>query len=89
MRLDGDAAVLILTCIALSLIAVILLTILVAAVLPQPLFRICDSSYPDFCLDPDMPDLDCDDVPWDDFAVIPPDPHGFDADRDGTGCETR
>ena len=48
----------------------------------------CDySSYPDFCIPP-PPSLNCDDVDGKDFTVFPPDPHGFDRDHDGEGCET-
>ena len=49
----------------------------------------CDPSYPDFCIPPPPPDLDCADVGQEDFAVLPPDPHGFDGDGDGVGCESR
>ncbi len=35
------------------------------------------------------PDLDCDDIWYENFRVVKhPDPHGFDADADGVGCET-
>jgi hypothetical protein len=50
----------------------------------------CDSSYPDVCIPPPPPDLNCGDagVPVN-FQVLPPDPHGFDGnDNDGIGCET-
>jgi micrococcal nuclease len=48
----------------------------------------CDrKSYPDVCIPPYPPDLDCDDVPMKNFKVLPPDPHGFDPDKDGIGCE--
>jgi PKD repeat protein len=48
----------------------------------------CDSSYPDDCIRPPPPDLDCgDDGVPENFEVLPPDPHGFDADNDGIGCE--
>lgn len=48
----------------------------------------CDPSYPDFCIPPPPPDLDCKDVkPHKKFRVLPPDPHGFDRDGDGIGCE--
>ena len=46
----------------------------------------CDPSYPDLCL-PSFPDLDCGEVGASGFAVLPPDPHGFDGDGDGVGCE--
>jgi micrococcal nuclease len=48
----------------------------------------CDPSYPGVCIPPYPPDLDCDDVPFSDFEVRPPDPHGFDGEGDGVGCET-
>jgi hypothetical protein len=48
----------------------------------------CDSAYPDFCIPPPPPDLDCADIGVKDFTVRPPDPHGFDADGDGVGCES-
>jgi len=27
-------------------------------------------------------------IPYRNFNVLPPDPHGFDGDHDGIGCET-
>ncbi len=49
----------------------------------------CDPAYPTVCLPSPPPDLNCPDVlPLSDFVVLPPDPHGFDRDRDGIGCET-
>jgi micrococcal nuclease len=47
----------------------------------------CDPSYPGVCIPPAPPDLDCPDVPHRRFAVVPPDPHGFDGNGDGVGCE--
>lgn len=47
----------------------------------------CDPSYPTLCL-PSYPDLDCGDINARNFPVIGKDPHGFDADNDGIGCET-
>ena len=47
----------------------------------------CDPSYPGICIPPPPPDLDCADVPQKSFRVIGDDPHGFDADSDGVGCE--
>jgi len=47
----------------------------------------CDPSYPDVCIPPPPPDLDCRDIPYRRFRVLPPDPHGFDRDRDGIGCQ--
>ncbi|MBA4385462.1 MAG: hypothetical protein C0410_12060 [Anaerolinea sp.] len=48
----------------------------------------CDPSYPTVCIPPPPPDLDCPEIQYDDFKVLPPDPHGFDRDNDGIGCET-
>jgi hypothetical protein len=55
----------------------------------------CDSAYPDFCIPPPPPDLNCKDLnPRDypgahkNFSVRAPDPHEFDADHDGLGCES-
>jgi hypothetical protein len=48
----------------------------------------CDPAYPTVCIPPSPPDLDCTDVPYRNFEVLPPDPHHFDGDRDGIGCET-
>ena len=47
----------------------------------------CDPSYPTVCIPPPPPDLDCKDVPYRDFVVRAPDPHRFDGDHDGRGCE--
>jgi endonuclease YncB( thermonuclease family) len=47
----------------------------------------CDAAYPDFCIPPPPPDLDCKDITWKDFRVLAPDPHRFDGDKDGRGCE--
>jgi micrococcal nuclease len=48
----------------------------------------CDPSYPTVCIPPSPPDLDCPQIPSSDFRVLPPDPHRFDRDRDGIGCES-
>ncbi|MGH2455401.1 MAG: thermonuclease family protein [Candidatus Limnocylindria bacterium] len=48
----------------------------------------CDPSYPDVCIPPYPPDLDCGDIPFKRFAVLAPDLHGFDGDHDGIGCES-
>ena len=47
----------------------------------------CDPSYPGVCIPPYPPDLDCADVPYKRFRVVGADPHGFDGDGDGIGCE--
>jgi cytoskeletal protein RodZ len=48
----------------------------------------CDPSYPDFCIPSPPPDLDCPDVSGKRFTVSGSDPHGFDRDGDGVGCES-
>ena len=49
----------------------------------------CDSAYPDVCIPPAPPDLDCKDIEYRNFRVLPTDPHGFDGrDNDGIGCES-
>ena len=48
----------------------------------------CDKSYPDFCIPQSPPDLNCKDITEKRFTVLPPDPHNFDADEDGIGCES-
>jgi micrococcal nuclease len=47
----------------------------------------CDPSYPDTCIPPPPPDLDCGDVSARFFAVEGSDPHRFDADGNGIACE--
>jgi micrococcal nuclease len=48
----------------------------------------CDPSYPTVCIPSPPPDLDCGDIPERNFTVIGSDPHRFDGDNDGIGCET-
>jgi uncharacterized repeat protein (TIGR01451 family) len=52
----------------------------------------CAASYPTVCIPPPPPDLDCNQVPYRNFTVLwnvpNPDPHHFDGDHDGIGCET-
>ncbi len=47
----------------------------------------CDLAYPDVCIPPPPPDLQCADVSFRNFRVLPPDPHRFDGNNDGEGCE--
>jgi micrococcal nuclease len=49
----------------------------------------CDPAYPDVCIRPLNPggDLDCSDIPYRRFRVLPSDPHRFDGDGNGIGCE--
>ena len=60
--------------------------------IPQAPAGNCEPSYPDVCIPIGSADLDCGDmsvrafsVRWD---VAVPDPHRFDADADGIGCES-
>jgi len=55
---------------------------------PAPAPSRCDPSYPTVCIPSPPPDLDCGDIPHTNFTVRPPDPHRFDGDGDGVGCET-
>jgi len=48
----------------------------------------CDESYPDVCIPVYPPDLDCGEIRYVNFSVLQPDPHGFDIDNDGIGCES-
>jgi hypothetical protein len=48
----------------------------------------CDPSYPTVCIKPPPPSLNCGDIPYRRFVVRGDDPHGFDRDHDGIGCET-
>lgn len=49
----------------------------------------CHQSYPTVCIPPRPPDLDCKDIPYRYFPVRGGDPHNFDSDHDGIGCESR
>ncbi len=53
--------------------------------LPAP--SICDPAYPGICIAPAPPDLDCGQIAFKRFTVLAPDPHNFDGDGDGIGCE--
>lgn len=53
----------------------------------QPKRSNCDPAYPDVCIPPFPPDLDCNQINYCSFRVLSPDPHGFDGDGDGWGCE--
>jgi hypothetical protein len=59
---------------------------------PPPPSGSCAASYPDFCIKPPPPDLNCADISATNFRVrwdVPdPDPHHFDGNRDGVGCES-
>jgi len=48
----------------------------------------CLPSYPDFCIKPPPPTLNCSDLEQKDFTVRDPDPHDLDRDGNGIGCES-
>jgi micrococcal nuclease len=47
----------------------------------------CDPDYEGACIPPYPPDLDCSEVSASGFRSVGRDPHGFDGDGDGVGCE--
>ena len=58
---------------------------------PLPVAGECDASYPDLCIPPAPPYLNCDYIyglGMSHITVYAPDPHGFDDDGDGVGCES-
>jgi hypothetical protein len=59
---------------------------------PPPPSGNCHPSYPMVCIPPPPPDLDCADIQFDNvrvrWDVADPDPHHFDGNRDGVGCES-
>lgn len=59
-------------------------------VIVPPLCKIqnCDTSYPTVCIPSPPPDLDCGEIGYRNFEVLPPDPHRFDGDKNGIGCES-
>lgn len=63
-----------------------------APILPIAAPSNCEPSYPGICIPTGSADLDCGEVQWRRFEVrwdvANPDPHGFDGDGDGIGCES-
>jgi hypothetical protein len=59
---------------------------------PPPPTGNCAVSYPTVCIPRPPPDLNCADIPYANFRVrwdvADPDPHHFDGNRDGVGCES-
>ncbi|HLP91954.1 MAG TPA: thermonuclease family protein [Nostocaceae cyanobacterium] len=49
-------------------------------------FNTCDPSYPDVCIPPPPPDLNCGDIPYRKIRVTGIDPHKLDGNRDGIAC---
>ncbi len=60
--------------------------------IPQAPAGGCEPSYPDVCIPIGSADIDCGAIAARRFAVVwtvpVPDPHAFDADADGIGCES-
>ena len=48
----------------------------------------CDPAYPTLCIPRNSGDLDCGDIGARRFPVPGADPHRFDGDNDGVGCES-
>jgi micrococcal nuclease len=73
----------------LLLIALVTAFIVVVIHIPSPAAAQsnCSPAYPDVCIAPAPPDLDCKDISHRNFKVVAPDPHKFDGDKDGIGCE--
>jgi micrococcal nuclease len=63
-------------------------TTTIAATTSTAAARNCDPSYPTVCIPPKPPDLDCGEISHRNFKVTGSDPHGFDRDNDGVGCES-
>lgn len=47
----------------------------------------CNPAYPDVCIPSPPPYLSCNEISFRNFRILPPDPHEFDRDGDGLGCE--
>jgi micrococcal nuclease len=54
---------------------------------PTPTAEICHPAYPYVCIAPRPPELDCKDIPFRNFTAWPPDPHNFDRNHNGIGCD--
>jgi len=48
----------------------------------------CHPAYPGVCIPAPPPDLNCGDISYRNFKVLPPDPHNFDGNKDGVACES-
>jgi len=72
-----------------------LLIITTTVSIAQQPTQTCDPAYPrdlagnKICIPSPPPDLDCKDITYRRFVVLDPDPHNFDTDKDGIGCEGR
>jgi hypothetical protein len=75
------------TCRYVALIRAEILPTATPTATPTETPEFCAAEYPTVCIPPPPPDLDCSDIEFQNFTVLPPDRHGFDTDRDGIGCE--
>ena len=48
----------------------------------------CSPAYPDVCIPPAPPDLDCGDIEFKNIRVLKPDPHKLDGNKDGIACKS-
>ncbi|MEL6319442.1 MAG: hypothetical protein AAFQ57_02165 [Cyanobacteria bacterium J06626_14] len=69
--------------IALSIISAIAIFVITPATAQLD----CEDAYLDVCIPRTPPDLDCEDIEFRNFRVLPPDPHQLDEDGNGIGCE--
>ncbi len=67
--------------------AIAVLTLLIGTMQTTSAQQNCDSAYPDVCIPSPPPDLNCAGIGFQNFRVLAPDPHRFDRDHDGIGCE--
>lgn len=74
--------------VSIALREVKVVTAATTTITATPQTQQCHPSYPDVCIPPPPPNLDCKDIPYRNFKALPPDPHNFDTDGDGIGCET-
>jgi hypothetical protein len=58
-------------------------------VIVQPAGLPCDPSYPTLCIPSPPPDINCASIKFVNFPVLSPDPHNFDTDGNGIGCEAQ
>ncbi|MFM6209826.1 MAG: hypothetical protein ACKPEN_01010 [Planktothrix sp.] len=79
--------------ILLGVMTSLFLIVGVTVSLAQQSTQNCDPAYPTdlagnkICIPSPPPDLDCKDISYRQFVVLKPDPHNFDSDKDGIGCE--
>lgn len=79
--------------ILLGVMTSLFLIVGVTVSLAQQSTQNCDPAYPKdlagnkICIPSPPPDLDCKDISYRQFVVLKPDPHNFDSDKDGIGCE--